>query len=49
MQFGFNLGEMGLKNLQIGDIINVIGNLQINEFNGNKNIQLNLKDFKKAN
>ena len=44
---GFNLGE--LVNLyKIGDKIDIVGNLEINSFNGVDNIQINIKDIMKS-
>lgn len=44
---GFGLGEISTS-YQIGDRVDVIGNLQINSFNGMETIQLNLKDIRMA-
>ena len=44
---GFGLGEISTS-YQIGDRVDVIGNLQINSFNGMESIQLNLKDIRMA-
>ena len=44
---GFGLGEIS-KSYLIGDRVDVIGNLQINSFNGMESIQLNLKDIRMA-
>lgn len=44
---GFNIGEKASE-YKIGDRVDVIGSLEINEYNGIKNIQLNLKDIMKA-
>ena len=44
---GFNMGEMADKYL-IGDKIDVVGNLEINQYGGNENIQINLKDIRKT-
>ena len=44
---GFGLGELSSSYL-IGDRVDVIGNLQINSFNGIESIQLNLKDIRMA-
>ncbi len=44
---GFNMGEK-VQEYRIGDRIDVIGSLEINEYNGMKNIQLNLKDIMKS-
>lgn len=44
---GFGLAEIA-KKYQIGDRVDVIGNLQINSFNGMDLLQLNLKDIRMA-
>ena len=44
---GFNLGEL-VKDYRIGDKIDVVGNLEINSFNGVDNIQINIKDLMKS-
>ena len=44
---GFNLGYMSSE-YKIGDKIDVVGNLEINTFNGVDNIQINLKDVMKS-
>ena len=44
---GFGLGELA-DEYQIGDRIDVAGNLEINEYNGKKNIQIVLKDLRKS-
>lgn len=44
---GFGLGEVA-DNYLIGDKIDIAGNLEINEFNGKKNIQIVLKDLRKS-
>ena len=44
---GFGLADIS-KNYQIGDKVDVIGNLQINSFNGMESIQINLKDIRMA-
>lgn len=44
---GFNMGEMS-NIFRIGDKVDVIGALEINEYNGLKNIQMNLKDIMKS-
>ena len=45
---GFNLGERA-NELKIGDTIDIVGNLNINEFNNTKKVQMLLKDFKITN
>ena len=44
---GFNLGEK-VEEYKIGDKIDVVGALEINEYNGIKDIQINLKDLMKS-
>ena len=44
---GFNLGELSTE-YKIGDKIDVVGNLEINSFNGVDNIQINMKDAMKS-
>lgn len=44
---GFNMGEKA-EEYRLGDKVNVIGCLEVNEYNGIKSIQLNLKDIMKA-
>ena len=45
---GFNLGERA-NEFKIGDTIDIVGNLNINEFNNTKKVQMLLKDFKVTN
>ena len=44
---GFNLGELA-NDYRIGDRIDLVGNLEINSFNGVDNIQINVKDVMKS-
>ena len=44
---GFNLGDLS-KQYIIGDKVDVIGNLEINSFNGAEKLQINLKDMMKT-
>lgn len=44
---GFNLGSYA-DDFLLGDKIDVIGMLEINEFNNVKNIQINIKDIRKS-
>jgi len=44
---GFNMGSRA-DEYQIGDKIDVVGNLEINEYNGRKNAQILLKDLRKS-
>ena len=41
---GFNLGELA-DEYQIGDKVDVVGVLEINEFNNNETVQINMKDI----
>ena len=38
------MGEKAIE-YKIGDKVDAVGSLEINEYNGMKNIQLNLKDI----
>jgi single-stranded-DNA-specific exonuclease len=44
---GFNMGDRS-QDFKIGDKIDAVGMLEINEYNGYRNIQLNLKDIRKS-
>ena len=44
---GFNLGDLS-NDYRIGDKADVVGNLEINSFNGVDNIQINIKDIMKS-
>lgn len=44
---GFNMGDKSTE-YKLGDRVDVIGSLEINEYNGMKSIQLNLKDIMKS-
>ncbi len=44
---GFNLGELS-NEYKLGERVDIVGNLEINSYNGNDNIQMNLKDIKKS-
>ena len=44
---GFNMGELSELYL-IGDKIDVVGTLEINSFNGQEKVQINLKDIMKS-
>ena len=44
---GFNLGELS-NEYRIGDKVDVVGNLEINTFNGVDNVQINIKDIMKS-
>ncbi len=44
---GFNMGNC-VQNYLIGDKIDVVGSLEINNFNGEEQIQINLKDIRKS-
>lgn len=44
---GFNLGYLS-EEYKIGDRVDIVGNLEINTFNGVDSIQINLKDIMKT-
>ena len=44
---GFNIGELA-NEYKIGDRVDIVGNLEINTFNGVDNIQINIKDIMKS-
>ena len=44
---GFNMGEKSTE-YKLGDRVDVVGALEINEYNGMKSIHLNLKDIMKS-
>lgn len=44
---GFNMGEYS-KCYQIGDKVDVVGNIEINKFNNTEKVQISLKDMRKA-
>ncbi len=44
---GFNLGYHA-ENFLLGDKVDIIGMIEINEFGNNRNIQINLKDIRKS-
>ena len=44
---GFNIGSLS-NEYKIGDKIDIVGNLEINSFNGVDNIQINIKDVMKS-
>lgn len=44
---GFNMGELA-QDYRIGDKIDVVGSLEINNFNGMDNIQINMKDLMRS-
>ena len=44
---GFNIGELA-NEYKIGDKVDIVGNLEINSFNGMENIQINIKDIMKS-
>lgn len=44
---GFNLGYLS-DEYRIGDKIDIVGNLEINSFNGTDNLQINIKDVMKS-
>ena len=44
---GFNMGELS-KQYLLGDKVDVVGTIEINTFGNKENIQMNLKDIRKA-
>lgn len=44
---GFNMGELSEQYL-IGDKVDIVGNLEINSFNGLEKVQINMKDIMKS-
>ena len=44
---GFNLGNL-VNDFQIGDKVDIVGNLEINEFNNFEKVQINIKDLRKS-
>ena len=44
---GFNMGEVADKYL-IGDKVDIVGSLEVNQFGGDESIQVNLKDLRKT-
>lgn len=44
---GFNMGHLANEYL-IGDKVDIVGNLEVNTFNGMENVQINLKDIMKS-
>ena len=44
---GFNLGNIAEQYL-IGDKIDIVGTLELNQFNGLEQIQINIKDMRKS-
>ncbi len=44
---GFNLGHL-TEEYRIGEKIDIVGTLEINNYNGNENIQINMKDIMKT-
>ena len=44
---GFNLGELA-ESFLIGDKVDVVGSLEINTFNNDEKVQINIKDLRKS-
>ncbi|MCR5146407.1 MAG: single-stranded-DNA-specific exonuclease RecJ [Clostridia bacterium] len=44
---GFNMGHL-VNDYLLGDKIDILGNLEINSFNGRESVQFNLKDIRKS-
>jgi len=44
---GFNLGHLS-EEYRIGDKVDIVGTLEINQYNGRESIQINMKDIRKS-
>ena len=44
---GFNMGHL-VSDYQLGNKVDVVVSLEINEFNGEKTVQLNIKDIRRS-
>ena len=44
---GFNLGNLS-NDYKIGDRVDIVGVLEMNEFNGQESLQINIKDIMKS-
>lgn len=44
---GFNMGHL-VNDYLLGDKIDILGNLEVNSFNGRESVQFNLKDIRKS-
>lgn len=44
---GFNMGHL-VNDFLLGDKVDVLGNLEVNRFNGRESVQFNLKDIRKS-
>ena len=44
---GFNMGELA-STYTIEDYVDVVGTLEVNRFNGNEQIQINVKEIRKS-
>ena len=44
---GFNMGHL-VNDYLLGDRVDVLGNLEVNSFNGRESVQFNLKDIRKS-
>lgn len=44
---GFNMGNLA-EDYRIDDVIDVVGNIEINTFNNRDSVQINLKDIRKS-
>lgn len=44
---GFNMGHL-VNDYLLGDKVDILGNLEINSFNGRESVQFNLKDIRKS-
>ena len=44
---GFNMGHL-VNDFLLGEKVDVLGNLEVNRFNGHESVQINLKDIRKS-
>ncbi|MBR3673790.1 MAG: single-stranded-DNA-specific exonuclease RecJ [Clostridia bacterium] len=44
---GFNMGHL-VNDFLLGDKVDILGNLEVNRFNGRESVQFNLKDIRKS-
>ncbi len=44
---GFNMGYL-VDDYQLGNKVDIVANLEINNFNGERTVQLNIKDIRRS-
>lgn len=44
---GFNMGDL-TEQYKIEDRVDIVGTIDVNAFNGNENVQITIKDIRKA-